>query len=53
MGKTRICKLCRLNPATVADRNRGGRPVNAVCAECHAKRLRLDMARIAPGKETA
>ena len=48
MGKTPICKLCRLRPAAVPDREKM-RAVwrREVCRECHAERLRGDLAEVA------
>ncbi len=40
----KLCEVCRVNPATVPDRERMGRPIKRVCSECHADRLRGDWA---------
>ena len=40
----KMCEICHKNPATVPDRERMGRPINRICLECHAKRLKTDMA---------
>ena len=39
----KMCEICGKNPAEVPDRERMGRPINRICRECHAKRLREDM----------
>lgn len=39
----KMCEVCHKNPAEVPDRERMGRPINRICLECHAKRLRGDM----------
>ena len=36
----KLCEVCHVNPATVPDRERMGRPINRVCSNCHADRLR-------------
>jgi len=38
-----LCILCRVNEATVPDRERMGRPIKRVCRECHTDRLRGDL----------
>lgn len=40
----KMCEICGKNPAEVPDRERMGRPINRICGECHAKRLKTDMA---------
>ncbi len=42
----KMCKICRVNPATVPDREQMGRPIKKVCDSCHELRLRGDMERI-------
>lgn len=42
----KMCELCGDKPATVPDRARMGRPINRVCASCHAQRLMGDLKRI-------
>lgn len=42
----RMCIECKEREATVPDRNQPGRPIKRVCAACHAKRLRGDLAEI-------
>lgn len=42
----KLCEICQTSPATVPDRNRGGRPINRVCGQCHAARLKADLTRI-------
>jgi len=42
----KMCEICGVNPATVPDRERMGRPINRVCGECHGLRLRGDLKRI-------
>ena len=39
----KMCEVCHKNTAEVPDRERMGRPINRICRECHAKRLRGDM----------
>ena len=39
----KMCELCKTRPATVPDRNCMGRPINRVCSDCHAARLRGDL----------
>jgi hypothetical protein len=39
----KMCRICRIRPATRPDRNRPGRPVKAICDECYAQRLMEDM----------
>jgi len=39
----KMCEICHKNPATVPDRERMGRPINRICGECHAKRLKMDI----------
>ena len=39
----KICEACGVNPATVPDRNRMGRPIKRICRECHSKRLAGDV----------
>ena len=41
---TRKCEVCGERPAAVPDRNRMGRPIKRICRECHAARLRGDLA---------
>lgn len=40
----KLCELCHKNYATLPDRERGGSPVKRICSDCHAERLRGDMA---------
>ena len=40
------CIICGINEATVPDRYTGGRLINRICSECHAKRLQKDMQHI-------
>lgn len=42
----KMCEICGKNKATVPARNRIGRPINRVCASCHALRLAGDFKRI-------
>ena len=42
----KMCEICGENPATVPDRERGGKLINRVCSSCHALRLAGDMKRI-------
>ncbi len=42
----KMCELCGLNPATIPDRNRQGRPIKRICAACHSRRLSEDMKKI-------
>lgn len=42
----KLCKLCRLRPAAVPDRNIMGRPIKKICRECHAARICGDLARV-------
>lgn len=42
----RRCELCRRRPAAVPDRYRMGRPIKRICRQCHAGRLRGDLAGI-------
>lgn len=39
----KLCEICGLNPATVPDRNRMGRPINRICGPCHSIRLKGDI----------
>lgn len=39
----KMCEICGKKPATVPDRERGGKPINRICSECHAERLRADI----------
>ena len=39
----KMCEVCGKNPAEVPDRERMGRPINRICLECHAKRLKMDI----------
>ena len=41
---SRLCVVCNKRPAAVPDRNQMGRPILRVCRECHAERLRGDLA---------
>ena len=43
MKKVKLCILCRQHPAEVPDRNRPGRPIKAVCRQCHGRRLAGDL----------
>jgi hypothetical protein len=40
------CVVCHERKAEVPDRERMGRPINRVCRQCHAERLRGDVAKI-------
>ncbi len=40
------CKICKIRPATVPDRNCVGRPIKRICTDCHAARLRGDLAQV-------
>lgn len=42
----KMCEICGVNPATVPDRERMGRPVNRVCSSCPGLRLIGDLSRI-------
>ena len=42
----RLCKLCGQRPAEVPDRDNLGRPIKAICRECHAQRLGGDLERV-------
>jgi hypothetical protein len=42
----KLCKICGINPATIPDRERMGRPVKSICVDCHSLRLSGDMAKI-------
>lgn len=42
----KLCIMCHERKATVPDRERMGRPINRVCSQCHAERLRGDFERI-------
>lgn len=44
--KKRVCIVCWQRPPTVPDREGMGRPIKRVCSECHAARLRGDLAYI-------
>jgi hypothetical protein len=48
--KQRMCILCRKNPAAVPDRNKHSSR-KEVCRQCHADRLRGDLARILKAHE--
>jgi len=42
-----LCKICRERPAAVPDRNKPSlRWRREICRECHAERLRGDMAQV-------
>ena len=49
----KLCEVCRVNPATVPDRERMGRLINRVCSACHAARLRGDWKVIAQKRAEA
>lgn len=38
----KLCKRCGKKPARVPDRDTGSK-VKAICRDCHADRLKLDM----------
>jgi hypothetical protein len=40
-----LCRICGEEPATVPDRDTGGRR-NEICSTCHAERLKGDMRHI-------
>lgn len=40
----RKCKLCWKNEATVRDRERPTEKTKTICGECHANRLKQDLA---------
>jgi len=42
----KMCEVCGVNPATVPDRERMGRPIKRVCKSCHALRLAGDIKHI-------
>jgi hypothetical protein len=44
--KKKLCILCRLDEATLPDRNVQGRQSKKVCVSCHRKRLLGDLKRI-------
>ena len=46
MKRKKLCIVCHKNPAEVPDRERGGRPINRVCRECHRERLLNDMQQV-------
>jgi len=37
------CIVCRVNPPTVPDRGKMGKPIKRICLQCHAKRLLGDL----------
>ena len=37
------CKLCKINEATVPDRNKQGSRKKEICGRCHANRLKSDL----------
>jgi len=39
----RICERCGKRPAAVPDRERMGRPILRICAECHRGALAVDV----------
>ena len=39
----RLCERCGKRPAAVPDRERMGRPILRICAECHRGALALDV----------
>ena len=50
MKAKRLCKLCGKQPAKVPDREnprftRSG-PIDEICLDCHAERLRSDLIRV-------
>ena len=47
----KMCKLCGKSPATVPDRQRMGRMLNSVCAQCHSQRLVGDLRAILESAE--
>ena len=53
--KPKPCCICHERPAAVPDRDRymGGRFVKQVCRECHAERLRGDLARVLAAHDSA
>lgn len=42
----KLCKWCQKNPAVIPDRTRQGRPIKAVCRECHAAELTGDLVNV-------
>lgn len=49
MKPKKLCKLCHKRPAEVPDRDSPGRPIKAVCRECHVGRLTDDLVRVVAG----
>ena len=43
---TKLCIICKRNPAEVPDREQMGRPIKRVCKRCHEERLREDLKHI-------
>lgn len=46
MKPKKVCEVCKLRPATIPDRERAGRLIDRICAECHMARLRGDLRRV-------
>ena len=42
----KLCEICGKREAAVPDRNRMGRPIKRICADCHAMRIRGDFKKI-------
>lgn len=42
----KVCKICRINKATIPDREETGKPIKEICKECHTARLRNDLKNI-------
>ena len=45
------CSICRIWPAELPDRERGGRPIKRICFECHKERLMGDVRAILYNKQ--
>ena len=39
----KLCIICKINPAVVADRNSNNPKTKAICRKCHAERLLGDL----------
>ena len=46
---SKMCEVCKQNPATVPDRERMGRPIKRICKSCHGNRLEGDIRAIFEG----
>lgn len=42
----KLCIVCKLQKATIPDRDRPGRPIARLCSMCHADRLVGDLVEI-------